>query len=282
MKKPVKKAAAPAVKKGASAPNKEVTTKKSQAVVPAKGLQKYAGVPTGLEQVSSQDLIIPRIAILQPLSPQLQRSKPEYIKDARAGDFCDTGVGDIIRDQMDFVCCKFARIYLEWKPNRGGLFMNHGTDVSCLDDCETDDETRQKIKPNGNFIAETMTFFLLNLSLNRRKNFIGLTSTQLKPARQLVTKMSHEELKINEKTFPAPCYYRSWTATPVERSNEKGTWHGWAFAAGDPIDEIDPSGKLFEQAREFNDMATRGLVQGDFGGMAEEAGGEESAGDGDM
>lgn len=242
--------------------------------VPAKtGLSKYKNVPTGLEQVTTADLIIPRITILQPLSPQLVKSKAEYIKEAQQADFCDTGVGQIFREQLDFVICKFARIYLEWSIDRqGGLVANYGTDASCLEDCERD-ENQRMVKPNGEtYIAETMTFYILNLMANWRRSFIACASTQLKPARQLVTKLQHEEIELpsGEVISPAPCFYRAWTATTVERSNNKGTWHSWQFSPGETIDDIDPTGKLFTAAREFNEMASKGLVQGDLGSMAEE------------
>lgn len=248
------------------------------AVAAAGDFSAFEGAPSGLENVTAQDLIIPRITILQALSPQLQKSKPDYNPIARQGDFCDTATGELWSDEMYVIPCFYARVYLEWAPRAsgGGLVANHGTDASVLDKC-TPDEKRRLITPNGNLIAETATFFVKNMSANGRRSFIPLSSTQLKNGRKWMTVICNERLKRGDGSeFMPPIYFRSWKAIPVEQSNSQGSWFGWKFEPSKNILELDPSKSLLKECIEFHEQARDGLVRGDVEGAAEEAAREQT------
>lgn len=237
----------------------------SQAEVPAIFIDdSMLSGNTGFENVSAKDLLIPRITILQKMSPQLEKGKPEYIQGAEYGDFCDTGTGEAFKELV-VVPCFFATQYLEWHPrNTGkGLAKNHGTDASVLKNCTPDDK-RRMILPNGNYIAETSSFYVLNLSANGRKSFIPLTSTGLKASRRWLTLLTSERLKRPDGSeFQPPLWYRSWKVTSVDEQNAEGSWKAWKFSPGDPILALDPAKNLLNEAREFNKQAAEGLVQGD-------------------
>lgn len=237
----------------------------SQAEVPAIFVsnEMFEG-PTGFENVSAKDLLIPRITILQKMSPQIEKGKPEYINGAEYGDFCDTGTAEAFKELV-VVPCFFAMQYLEWAPrNTGkGLIANHGTDASCLKNA-TPDEKRRMTLPNGNYIAETATWYVLNLSASGRKSFIPLTSTSLKASRRWLTLLTSEKLKRPDGSeFTPPLWYRSWKVTTVDEQNAEGSWKSWKFSPGDPILALDPSKGLLNEAREFNKQAAEGLVKGD-------------------
>lgn len=228
--------------------------------------------PTGFENVSASDLLIPRINILQKMSPQIDKSDPAYIAGAEYGDFCDTGTGEIFKESMSVVPCFYAMVYLEWAPRGSGkgLVANHGTDASCLKNA-TPDEKRRMVLPNGNYIAETATWYVLNLSANRRRSFIPLTSTGLKRSRQWLTLLTSERLKRPDGTeFVPPMWYRSWNITTVEEKNNDGSWKNWKFSPGDPILALDPTKTILREAKDFFEQARDGLVKGDVASAAEE------------
>lgn len=221
--------------------------------------------PKDVEQFSSQDIIIPRLNILQALSPQVNKKKAEYIEGAEQGDFCDVATGEIFKDELTVIPCFYAMVYLEWAPRDSGrgLVANHGTDPSILDDCKRN-EKNQNILENGNYIVETATYYVLNMSAGGRPSFIPLSSTQLKAARKWNTLISSQKLTApNGDDVPAPIFYRSWKATSIESSNQQGDWYGWKFAPDQNILELDPSGDLLRHAKELRRMAQEGLVKGD-------------------
>ncbi|MCI0565224.1 MAG: hypothetical protein MN733_42700 [Nitrososphaera sp.] len=262
---------------------KAVTKAPSKALVPSvpskqnlpalSDIEEFASQPTaGLENVSGADLMIPRLTILQKLSPQLEEGHGQFIKNAKYGDFCDVGTGDVFRDELVIIPCFFARVFLEWAPRSSGrgLVGNHGTDGSLLSKCKPDEKKRM-VLPNGNYIAETATYFVLNWSAGGRRSFLPLSSTQLKSSRRWMTLITSERLKNNAGIdFTPPIFYRSWVATTHDESNNDGTWKGWTFEAGQTILELDPSKALLTEARSFYEQAKLGLVKGDLESTAED------------
>lgn len=235
---------------------------------------QLAGLPTGMEHVTAEDMLIPRLTIIQSLSPQRKKGDPQFLPDAEEGDFCDTGTNELFKGELEILPVFFARVFLEWAPrgSGGGLVANHGLDGSVLEKT-TRDENSRNVLPNGNYIAETATYFCLNLTAGGRASFIPLSGTQLKNSRRWMTLIKNEKLKRSDGTeFTPPIFFRSWIAEAAAESNAKGAWYGWKMKPGRTIFEIDPDGALLEQAKEFCTEAANGLVKGDFAGAAEEAG----------
>lgn len=78
----------------------------------------------GNENVSTNDLIIPRLQIIQDLSPQHKKSKDEYIEGAEAGMVFNTVSGQLYEMPMMFVPVHFEVEYNVWKDaNKGGGFF---------------------------------------------------------------------------------------------------------------------------------------------------------------
>src|SRR5258708_1117042 len=73
------------------------------------------GVGTGFENVRQQDVLIPRLTILQGLSPQVIPSKSAYDKEARVGDIYDTGMNQIFKS-VHILPLHFIVQWLEWAP----------------------------------------------------------------------------------------------------------------------------------------------------------------------
>lgn len=226
--------------------------------------------PTGFENVSASDLLIPRLTILQKMSPQIDKGDPKYITGAEYGDFCDTGTNEVFKE-MAVIPCFFSMVYLEWGPRGSGkgLVANHGTDASILKNCTPDDKRRMTL-PNGNYIAETATWYVLNLSANNRKSFIPLVSTGLKHSRSWLTRLTSERVRRPDGSeFQPPMWFRSWNVTTVEEKNNDGSWKNWKFSPGEEILKLDPSKALLRSAMDFNKQVSDGMARGDIANDAE-------------
>jgi len=223
----------------------------------------------GLENVTAKDLIVPRLTILQGLSPQVQPKKPEYIKGASVGDICDVGMNEVFEQPLMFLPVLFVKQYLEWAPRSSGKgLVGIHNDVAILD-TGTRNENNQVILPNGNYIAETAQFFGLNLSAGGRRSFLPMTSTQLKKARQWLSISTSEKVKRKDGTlFTPPLYYRTYAISTVEESNSKGDWIGFRIERGPTIEEYagpDEFQNLAREAIEFKNSIQRGELRGDVG-----------------
>lgn len=269
--------------------------------IPADLEEAFSG-DSGFESMSAKDILIPRLTILQSLSPQLQKTKPaDFVEDAAAGMIFDTGTKELLGDSIQVIPCYFSSIYLEWAPRSTGkgLVGNHGTNAAVMKGTKLDDRKRN-VLPNGNYIAETAQWMVINISANGRRSFIPLASTQLKASRQWLTRITSEKIRLSSgREVTPPMRYRSWFASPVLTSNSEGEWYLWSFAPGPTIPEMfaqtdgkgaivrDNAGnpiiadvegmrQLIDATKAFQELAKAGLVGGQMDEAAEEAAAAET------
>lgn len=74
----------------------------------------------GSENVSSEDMQLPRISVLQDLSPQTKKNKGEYIEGAEPGFVFNNLTGELYTDGMLFIPVFFQKQYLVWKDRKSG------------------------------------------------------------------------------------------------------------------------------------------------------------------
>lgn len=244
-----------------------VATKENTAVAVAgfgDDFSQYAGA--GMENVGSTDILVPRLTILQQLSPQLNQRKSEYVDGSAVGDICDVGTGELFKQGITFIPVYYRKDYLEWAPRAsgGGLVSIH-SDPSILDRCQRN-EKNQPILPNGNYVAETAQWFGLNLSADGRRSFIPMASTQLKRSRRWMTLATGEKLSRSDgSTFTPPLFYRSYSLVSAAESNNQGDWFGWKVERALPITELGDNWRAIrDECIAFREQLSSGVVRGDL------------------
>lgn len=101
--------------------SKTVVAKKDTGV-PA-FLKKHEGPIRGSEQAGMEDIILPRLLLLQQLSPQLDEEAPEFIDGAKAGDMVNSLTGENYGKEVVIVPVYFAKEVVIWKKReKGGGF----------------------------------------------------------------------------------------------------------------------------------------------------------------
>jgi hypothetical protein len=225
---------------------------------------QYAGA--GMENVGSSDILVPRLSIIQQLSPQINQRKSEYIDGASVGDICDVGTGELFKQGIIFIPVYYRKDYLEWAPRASGsgLVAIH-SDASILDKCQRN-EKNQPILANGNYIAETAQWFGINLSADGRRSFIPMASTQLKRSRRWMTLATGEKLARSDgSTFTPPLFYRSYSLTSASESNNQGDWFGWKVERSAPLPELGDNWRsIRDECIAFREQLTAGVVRGDL------------------
>lgn len=224
--------------------------------------EDFAGA--GLENVTKDDVLIPRLTLLQALSPQLNKKKPEYIEGASIGDIADVGTGEVFEAPILFLPVHFQKIWIEWAPRESGkgLVAIHET-PDCMRNCEQNDRG-QWVNDAGNYIAETSQFFGFNLAADGRKCFVSFTSTQLKKARRWNTLAMSEKLRrADGSEYAPPLFYRTYKLGSAEESNSQGDWAGWTVERGPKLEELPNFKSLFAEAVEFRKQLSSGAVKAD-------------------
>jgi hypothetical protein len=231
-----------------------------------------ANAGAGLDNVTAADMLVPRLTILQSLSPQLKARESSFIEGAKVGDICDVGTGTLFPGTLLFLPVYYRKDYLEWAPRSsgGGLVQIH-SDPAILEQTTRNDK-KQALLPNGNLVAETAQFFGFNLSANRQMCFIPMASTQLKKARKWITLAASEKLRRRDGSeFTAPLFYRAYELGTADESNAQGDWSGWTINRGPALNEMEFDGTpwqvVAQQAAEFRLQIMGGEAKGDISDM---------------
>jgi len=261
MAKQAAKKAAPVApeKKGETLP--ETTATK----LPANAITAFDTPDTGFEHVGTSDLLIPRLTILQGLSPQVTKGKPEFDEGARVGNIYDVGLQENFGDSVHFLPVHYTKVWLEWAPRSSGkgLIKMHETD-EVLEQTTQDQNGRQVLK-NNNYIVDTAQFFGFNLDARMRRSFIPMASTQMKKAKRLLTLATSEEVeRPNGTTFVPPIYFRTYRLGTVPESNAEGSWVGWKIERDVALHELPNWERIWQMAVSFREALTAGKVKGDM------------------
>ena len=81
-----------------------------------------ADAGAGLENVTQEDLIIPRLKLVQALSPQVQKHDGAYIEGISVGDVFNTVTNEFWSGEkgLTVVPVSYKRVFLEWGPKKAG------------------------------------------------------------------------------------------------------------------------------------------------------------------
>jgi hypothetical protein len=271
-KRTVAKVATPTTKKvtrpaPASKPDRRIVpaTGKQLATKGNRDWESLAGA--GGERVGSQDLAIPRLAILQALSPQLNKQDARYIDGAEAGDICDTvtgvlfdGAGGII-----VVPVRYRRAHIEWisRKQGGGFVADHDDNAAILEKCEKDADGNNTL-PNGHEIKIIGEYFVFVVDETTGENtpyVLSMGGTQLKKSRQWNTMLKRRLVtgRGGNKLNP-PWWYNSFKLTTAPEQNEKGNWFGWVIEQGEDTLNLPDGANIFEGATNFHEQVRTGRV----------------------
>jgi len=232
--------------------------------------EEYAG--SGMENVGARDVLIPRIGILQSLSPQVKKNKAEYIDGAEPGLICDIGTGELLGEKLHFLPVLYNKVWVEWAPRDTGRgIIRIHTDDGILGECGLNDRN-QPVTKEGNLIAETAQFFGFNLDNDMRASFLPMASTQLKIARKWMTLATGEKLARADGTkYRAPIFYRSYELTTVETSDGDNDWFLWKVERSSSLPELFPSKSkmraVMSDCKLFQDQLEKGAKKGDLSNL---------------
>jgi hypothetical protein len=223
----------------------------------------------GRETMGAKDLAIPRISVLQALSPVCTKGDPAYIKEAEVGEFFDNieskrWSGD---DGIVVIPVTYRRTLLEWKPRTlgGGFVADHGLDESCLKDAVRN-EKGQDILPNGNEIIQTAEYFCIMIDPNSglpKQVVLSMAKTQFKKAKIWNSMMSNLMVPRpdGKGVFNPAIFYQSYKITTVPESNDKGSWYGWHIESYKPTFDLIGGADLYLGGRNFRKAVNAGEVK---------------------
>jgi len=210
----------------------EVANKKESNVVAFDESILLEDAGSGQDGMSKDDILMPRLGILQQMSDQINKRHGDYIDGAEAGHIFDN-VAKTAHDGeqgITVVPITYRRAHIEWKPDRGGLVADHGSDSSCLESC-TRGEKGEYMTADGNQIVITGEFLVYVLDDNGGyfPALISMSGSQFKKAKQWNAMISRLMVPIKGKSENPAMFWTAYQLSTVPESNDLGSWFGWGI-----------------------------------------------------
>ena len=149
----------------------------------------------GSEEVGINDVTIPRLSIIQDLSPQHKKNKAEYIKGAEVGMLFDTVTMGLYEKSVIFVPVYYRLEWVVWKNRDAGggfigAFASQQLAVAAVGEHPLAGQMTEKDEPVLE-VHDTAQHFGLLMDPNSPANdprateiVISMSRSQLKPSRQ--------------------------------------------------------------------------------------------------
>ena len=228
----------------------------------------------GKEHIGMDDIALPYIAILQALSPQVQKSKPQYIPGAEEGMLFNTLTGEVFNgDEGIYVIpCAYQKMFVEWKPRTsgGGFVAAHPT-AEILQNTKRD-ERNFDVLPNGNVVIETSYYYCLMVREKRIDPvIISMARTARKRSRQWNSTMLGIQLMGAKGPFNPPIFSHIYKLKTLPESKNNNSWFTWDIHLYSMINDSE----LYHKARKLSIDVSKGLVKASVpadteGGIAED------------
>jgi len=216
---------------------------------------------------SAEDLTIPRIGIIQSLSPQRSQTKPEFIEGCIEGEIFDNVGKNLYNGEegINVIPVLFRRILLEWHPrdSKKGLAKNHGSDFTAYDKAETDEKGR-KWTEEGNLLQVTAEYyvFLIENNGNIKRAVLSMSGSALKQAKlwnssiaQASAIDSNNDVIVSKKTganIDAPIFYYVYNMKTVPISNDAGEWFRWEISNAQMEYKVEDGEEFSRALRAFD------------------------------
>jgi hypothetical protein len=188
-------------------------------------LRPEIGQQHGMEDVTNEDLLIPRLGLCQALSPQKRKSDSSYIEGLQEGQLFNTVTKEIYGESLEFVMLYFFKNRIKYVPldDGGGIdcISTNGIDggrispqgcASCRfsqwGNGATDDE-------NGNDAPECTLYHNYMSAIEGVPLAVSYKSTGIKISKQILA---------NVRITRLPMYAKKYKVTVVEMQKDKNVW----------------------------------------------------------
>jgi hypothetical protein len=183
----------------------------------------------GSEEVTINDLTIPRLSIIQDLSPQRKKNASEYIEGAEEGMLFNTVTNQLYTEPVLFVPVYFRMEWIVWKHRDAGggfvgAYATQNEAVAAVGEHPMAGQTTEKGDPVLE-IQDTAQHFGLLLdpnspldTIHTTEIVISMSRSQLKPSRQL-----NSQIRISG----GDRWERYYKLSAVQVDGPRGEYYNW-------------------------------------------------------
>ena len=217
-----------------------------------------ADAAQGAQNISQEDLALPFLKILGQLSPEVNKRDGKYVEGAEPGKIINTVTNELY-DTLNVVPCHYKRQYIEWQDrgqSTGAPVAMHDADSDIVSQTTRGKDYKDRL-PNGNYLDNTASHFVLTLGDTPSTALISMKSTQLKVSRKWNSMMMGIKMQGKNGLFTPPTYSHIYKLSTVQMSNDKGTWFGWDVSKVSHVEDK----AMYDMAKSFAESVGKGEVQ---------------------
>lgn len=242
----------------------EVASVKESAKLPA-GLnmdELLQDSGAGTADMGMDDIAVPYLYILQPLSPQVDPDNDAYIEGAKSGMFLNNVTNEVYDGRevgLEVIPCAYERKYVEWVPrdSGGGYVADHDIDSGILSECTPNDKGIPVLK-SGNLVIETAYHYVYFKNPTNgiwEEIIIPMKSTMLKKSRRwnktLVATL------IPGTTIQAARWLYPYKLKTVKETKNGNTWSNFDIERLPDMVTADQ----YRSAKAFSELFKTGLIK---------------------
>lgn len=212
----------------------------------------------GSEGVSTDDMSLPRLTIIQDLSPQRKKSEDAYIEGAEEGMIFNTASNELFPSgEIVVIPCYFRAEYVAWKDRKkgggfGGAFASEQEAEDWIS--EQDDAADWEAQYSNQHFCILVHPDHTPEKPHLEDVVISMSKTQLKPSRKWNTMI---------QSAGGDRFSRAYRLTVIQESNNKGSFYNWSVKQLGYVPE-----SLFKKAESVYEAVKAGQkdVSRDVGG----------------
>ena len=219
-----------------------------------------ADADKGTQNITQEDLALPFLKVLMPLSPEVNKNHGKYAEGAEPGMIFNSVTKELYDGAkgLNVLPCHYLRQYVEWQDrgtSSGAPVAIHKADSDILSRVTRDKSFKDRL-PNGNYIETTANHFVFLLGDSPSTALISMKSTSLVVSRKWLTTMMGIKLQGKDGLFTPPTYSHIYKLKTVQMSNDKGTWFGWDVSKIGPVKDR----AVYNLAKNFAERIGKGEV----------------------
>ncbi len=248
-----------------------VTKSKKQAELSPEMLEQLAkDSGSGMEGADAGCFAVNYLTVLQPLSPQVNKKKDEYIKGAEAGMLYNTGTGEVFDgdEGIEIVPVGFERIVNIWRPDRGGfagrMQLNDPRYAAATPGAKGTKDEFKMFDKDGNELADTRNHFILILKKDGGFDMavMSCSHSKIKISGKFMSKLRGILLPRSDGTgkFNPPTFAYSYRLRTYLDSNNRGDEY-FNFTVPEIENRMLDNPEMYEESRNANKQITDGKMQ---------------------
>jgi hypothetical protein len=224
-----------------------------------------ADANAGSQNIAQEDLALPFLKVLGQLSPEINTRDSKYIKGTQPGMILNTVTGEYYDGEkgIQVLPVFYKRQYIEWQDrgeSMGAPVAIHEVNSDLLSKVTRDKSNKDRL-PNGNYLENTASHFVVLLGKTPTTALISMKATQLKVSRKWNSIMMGIKMQGKNGLFTPPTYSHIYNLKTVQMSNDKGTWFGWDVSKVGPIEDKS----VYAIAKNFAERIFKGEIQAKHG-----------------